>query len=381
MWMGLNMLAMPVAELKDEVRKEVESNPAVEEITPAVRYRSNGRSITDPSLLENVASLQDETLEDHLLGELRMSEITGRKKELCARIIGELDENGRFAGSVPDLVMITGATAAEIEEARLMVMKLDPLGCGAKDLQECLLSQIERVPAAKRDFFRAELSRLHTGKVASGMLPILKTLNPFPGKLYSSQKGQYITADIVVDEDGTVEVDAGEVPEICVSQRYIAMAKDRSLDPETRKYASERVRRAREFVAALDKRMRTMEQIAKIAVEGQGEFIEKGTSFLARQTMSEVARKAKCSVATVSRAAARKYVKTPRGTFPLRMFFQRSEQAPLIKLREILGSRVSDGLSDRAISELMSEAGYPMARRTVAKYRAKFMTGKNGREF
>ena len=370
MWMGLNMLAMPVGELKEAVRKEIETNPAIVETVPVGRF-SAGRSSTDPSILENVADSSEETLEEHLLGELRMSDIAGRERELCGHIIGELDANGRFTGSVPDLVMVTGASAAQIENARRMVMKLDPVGCGAKDLEECLLAQIGRVPAAKREFFLSEMKNLSSGRVAPAMLPILKSLDPFPGKLYSPRKTEYVNPDIIVDEDGDVEVDTRDVPEISVSPRYAAMARDGSLDEETRSYAAERLRHARDFLAALEKRKLTMESIARIAVDGQREFLKNGASALVRQTMSEVAKKAKCNIATVSRAAARKYVKTPRGTFPLKVFFRRIDQAPLVKLGEILESEEGAGLSDREISVLMGEAGFPMARRTVAKYRAR----------
>lgn len=370
MWMGLNMLAMPVGELKEAVRKEIETNPAIVEMVPAGRF-SAGRSSTDPSILENVADSSEETLEEHLLGELRMSDIAGSERELCERIIGELDANGRFTGSVPDLVMVTGASAAQIENARRLVMKLDPAGCGAKDLEECLLAQIGRVPAAKREFFLSEIKNLSSGRVAPAMLPILKSLDPFPGKLYSPRKTEYVNPDIVVDDDGDVEVDTRDVPEISLSPRYAAMARDKSLDEETRSYAAERLRHARDFLAALEKRRLTMESIARIAVDGQRGFLEKGASALVRQTMGDVAKKAKCNIATVSRAAARKYVKTPRGTFPLRAFFRRTDQAPLMKLGEILESGEGAKLSDREISVLMGEAGFPMARRTVAKYRAR----------
>ena len=370
MWMGLNMLAMPVGELKEAVRKEIETNPAIVETGPAGRF-SAGRSSTDPSILENVADSSEETLEEHILGELRMSDIAGSERELCERIIGELDANGRFTGSVPDLVMVTGASAAQIENARRLVMKLDPAGCGAKDLEECLLAQIGRVPAAKREFFLSEIKNLSSGRVAPAMLPILKSLDPFPGKLYSPRKTEYVNPDIVVDEDGDVEVDTRDVPEISLSPRYAAMARDKSLDEETRSYAAERLRHARDFLAALEKRRLTMESIARIAVDGQRGFLEKGASALVRQTMGDVAKKAKCNIATVSRAAARKYVKTPRGTFPLRVFFRRTDQAPLVKLGEILESGEGAKLSDREISVLMGDAGFPMARRTVAKYRAR----------
>ena len=196
-------------------------------------------------------------------------------------------------------------------------------------------------------------------------------LDPFPGKMYSPRKIQYVAADIIVDEEGNVEVDSRDVPEIYISPAYEAKAKDRSLNPEDRAYIQERVRHAREFLKALEKRMETMEKIAEIAIAGQREFLERGVESLNRQTMGDVAKKARCNIATVSRAAARKYVKTPRGTFPLRAFFRRTAQAPLMKLGEILKSSENASLSDQRISELMAAAGYKMARRTVAKYRAK----------
>ena len=117
----------------------------------------------------------------------------------------------------------------------------------------------------------------------------------------------------------------------------------------------------------------TMEKIAELAVGGQLGFLEKGVAGLKRQTMSEVAEKAHCDVSTVSRAASGKYVRTPRGTVPLRKFFVLVDQAPVEKLREILSDAVADKkkLSDREVSEIMTKAGFPMARRTVAKYRAK----------
>ena len=207
------------------------------------------------------------------------------------------------------------------------------------------------------------------------MVAILRKLDPFPGRLYAPRKTQYVAADITVDGEGNVEVDSGDIPEITVSPRYAAMARDRGLDEETRKYAAERVRHVREFAAALEKRRETMEKIARIAVEGQRDFLEKGAEHLRRQTMSEVAAKAKCNVATVSRVAARKYVRTPRGTLPLRAFFRRTDASMLAKLSEILAEKKSAGLSDREISRLMEEAGFPMARRTVAKYRAGLFPG------
>ena len=116
-----------------------------------------------------------------------------------------------------------------------------------------------------------------------------------------------------------------------------------------------------------------METIAEAAVGGQLAFLKEGATGLKRLTMSDVAKQAHVDVSTVSRAAARKYVKTPRGTFPLRKFFQLVDQGPIEKLREILEGLPSEPhVPDRVVVDLIAKAGYPMARRTVAKYRRKF---------
>jgi len=371
MWLGLSLLPLPVSELKEEIKKEVESNPAIEAISRTGMTHSVGSAA---DYLENVAAESGESLDEHLMGELRMSGVEGRELELCRAIVSELDYNGRFTGSIPDMMTVTGAKAEELEAARQRVMSIDPKGCGAKDLAECYLAQIDAVPSAKREKFRAEVSvMLQTGKASPDVVTILKKLDAFPGRQYDHRKVDFVTPDVVVDEDGDVEVDQRDIPELRISPKYEAMAKDRELDEETRKYAAERVKRAREFREAVIRRMETVEQVAELAVGGQLDFLREGVSGIRKQTMSDVAKRAKCSVATVSRAAARKYVKTPRGTFPLRKFFALVDQEPIEKLRQLLaGYPAGKRPSDQQISEQLAKQGVKMARRTVAKYRAKF---------
>jgi len=377
MWLGLNLLTLPIGELREAVKKEIESNPALEPVMPRSRIRS---AAATADWLENVADDSGESLADHLMSELRMGGVEGRELELCQAIVGELDGDGRFSGSMPDLRMVTGASEAELEVARQRVMTIDPRGCGALDVAECFRAQLGSVPTERRQEVERAIGvvaemmagKTPSVKLSAQVLAILKKMNPYPGRLYDNRKTEFVTPDIRVDEDGDVEVDQRDVPELRVSPKYVEMAKDRSLDAETRQFAAERVKRAREFREAVVRRQETMETIAELAIGGQSEFLKRGVSALRRQTMSEVAKKAKCAVATVSRAAARKYVKTPRGTLPLRRFFVLVDQEPVEKLREILESVPADErLSDQAISERMAIAGYGMARRTVAKYRAR----------
>ena len=385
MWLGLNLLTLPIGELRETVKKELDSNPALEEEIP-FSYAGAGRPRPpeEGNALENMADESGERLDEHLMSELRMSGVEGRELELCRAIVAEIDGDGRFTGSVPDLQMVTGATAEELESARRKVMAIDPKGCGARDIRECYLAQIGQVPAAKRQAVEdgidaiAEMlsapARTTPPQLAPDVLKILKGLDPYPGRQYEYRTTEFVTPDIRVDEDGEVNVDKRDIPELRVSPKYVELAKDKSQDEKTRIFAAEWVKRAREFREAVIKRQETIEKIAELAIGGQSDFLKKGTAGLHRQTMSEIAKAAKCNVATVSRAAARKYVKTPRGTVPLRKFFALVDQGPIEKLREIL-SAIPKGMkvSDREISERMAQAGFPMARRTVAKYRVGFL--------
>lgn len=393
MMMEFSLLQLPISELREAVKKEIESNPALEVerdfvASGAARLAASRSEGSAEGYLENLADERGETLDAHLLGELRMNGIEGRELALAQVVVEGLDADGRFTGNFRDLIMVLegtgvkGVTIEELEAARSLVMKTDPLGCGARDLAECYRAQLGRIPAAKRPLAERAIDELaealQKGSLSTfrpsdlSAFTLLKNLDPFPGRLYDRVQTTIVTPDIRVDAKGNVVVDQGDIPDLRVSAKYVEMAKDRDLDKETRDFAADRVRRAREFREALIRRKETMVEIAEAAISHQADFLSRGAAGLKRLTMSEVAKEANCTIATVSRAAARKYVKTPRGTVPLRKFFVLVDQEPVEKLREILLSLPRDRhVSDREVSEMMTKAGYKMARRTVAKYRAK----------
>lgn len=392
MMMEFSLLQLPIGELRDAVKKEVESNPALEierdfVSAGAARLSASSAGPVD-GYLENMADERGETLDAHLLGELRMSGVEGRELALAEAIVDGLDADGRFTGSYSDLIMVLdgrgvkGVANEELEAARQRVLATDPLGCGARDLAECYRAQLSRLPAAKRPLAEKAIEELAEALTKGSLttfrpsdlkaFQLLKNLDPFPGRLYDRVQTTIVTPDVYVDAGGNVRVDQGDIPDLRVSQKYVEMAKDRELDAETRAYAVERVKRAREFREALIRRKETMVEIAEATIAHQDEFLKRGAAGLKKLTMSEIAKEVKCTIATVSRAAARKYVKTPRGTVPLRRFFVLVDQEPVEKLREIFAALPRDRhVSDIKVAEMMVKAGYPMARRTVAKYRRK----------
>ena len=392
MMMELSLLQLPIGDLREEVKKEVESNPALEVERPplasATRARERGAGADKEGFLENVADLRGETLDEHLMGELRMGGVEGRALEVARAIVEGLDGDGRLTASFADLTMVLHGRGvehvsdAELEAARQRVMATDPQGCGARDLAECYRAQIPSLPKEQRALAETAVdyvaNALQKKAVPAGEAPspqaiaLLKKLVPFPGRLYDRVQTVAVVPDIFVNEAGEVRVDQSDVPTLKVSPRYVEMAKDPDVDAETRAYAAERVRRARAFREAVLRRQETMEKIAASVMAHQREFLTSGLPALRKLTMSEVARDVHCTVSTVSRAAARKYVRTSHGTVPLRKFFSLVNQGPIERLREIYESFKGQARpSDETVARLMREAGHPMARRTVAKYRVK----------
>lgn len=387
MMTGFSLLQLPIGELKEAVKQELEKNPALESARPLSTRSIGAAGNGAADYLENLADQRGETLDEHILSELRTDpSISPRELRLAEAIAVNLDGDGRFTATYADLIMvlsgegISGVTERELEAMRTRVMALDPKGCGAKDLAECYRAQLGAIPAAKREaaaravdelnlaIRENRLSSFRPSDLKSFML--LKALNPYPGRLYDRVRAEYITPDVVVDDEGNVEVDMRDIPALQISPKYIEMAKDYDLDEETRAYAAERVKKAREFRDALVHRQETVLIIAERTLARQEDFLKRGVAGLKKLTMSEIAKEAKCTVSTVSRAAARKYVKTPRGIFPLRRFFALVDAAPTEKLREILASLPAGAkITDRELSDKMAAAGFKMARRTISKYR------------
>ena len=352
MHLGLDLLALPINDLRKAVKKEIDLNPALLGAMPLA-----------PDFAVANERARGKTLAEHLLGELRMMNLSEEKFRIATAVVGELDENGYFRGEIPSMQMTLEVDADAIEKARQLVMTIDPKGCGAKDLKECLFAQIGIVPKAKRAEFEKGIANLLnesvplSERISDFAKPYVQQMKVNPGKLFAYEKINYITPDASVDANGEVTVDQKDIPVVSVSPKYLEMAKDTSLDAETREYAKAKVKRAREFVAAVERRRSTLAKICQ-------EVIKKPS------TMTEVAKRVNCSVATVSRAANRKYVKTPRGILPLRRFFVVGNEDAKACLKRLLAAQpVGAHITDAQLAEQMSAAGFKIARRTVAKYR------------
>lgn len=426
---GLKMLAMSLPELRSELLAEMAKNPVIDDVEPTLEKETisakeseradeervsdypeddnardaayldgfnRGSSGTDPEAIERRQKffdnqVREETLEEHLLSQLGSSDIDEKDLPLAEMLIGELNDDGRFDGSLPDIVMVTGETEAKIRAVLAKIREFDPPGCGATTVAECLAAQLDKIEdASLRGRVRRLLGRLEdvaAGKAGDAeALKALRTLDPRPGRAFrhDARGTEYVNPEVHVVKcaDGwEARVDARSLPEIRISSKYLTMLEDPNVDHETKSYIRERIAAAKAIVEAVQKRRDTIEAIAQEIVDRQPGFFEKGLKGLKPMTMQEVADKVGVHPTTVSRTVNDKYASTPKGTVELRRFFTQGivtdsgEEIARDRILDRLKALVdaedkAHPLSDEKISELLKGEGFPVARRTVAKYRA-----------
>ena len=419
---GLKMLAMSLPELRAEVIREIETNPAVEDTdhpleTPmsaveAQRKEREGDGESDfpeddfvPSArrydeeaVERRQAMFDkqtkeETLQQHLLAQLPLSDIPRADWELVETLVGDINPNGFYEGSVADVSMAFGKTAEEISATLAAIMEFDPPGCGARTAKECLAAQLDRVPERLRKevaFLLDHLADLAEGKLDAvrhaPALKALRTLDPHPGRAYPSERDrvEYINPEVhsFQEPDGRwiALTDKRSLPEIRISKKFEAMLADPAQSAETKAYVRERIERARAFRETVEKRRETVETIAQLIFDRQQAFFTDGFKALKPLTETEVAAAIGVDGTTVSRTVRNKYAETPFGTVELRRFFSSavknadgeeiSQSAALAALKKIIDAEDKTApLSDEKLAAEMNAAGFRLSRRAVAKYR------------
>ena len=359
---------------------------------------------------------------DKLKEQMGLLDMTPRQHDIMEYLIGSLDDDGLLRKSldaISDELAIyhnIDATEEELREVQKLLQGLDPAGIGASTLQECLLLQIGRkdpswvkvqMKKVVTDYFE-EFTRKHWDKIQSSLslsdtqaeqvFHELRKLNPRPGASLGETVGrslQQITPDFIVDthDDGTVTftLNNGELPELKVSQSFVdSMAEfQQNRDHMSRQskeallYIKKKVDAAQGFIEALKMRRHTLTITMRAIVQLQHQFFVDGDEASLRpMILKDVAEKTGLDLSTVSRVSNSKYAQTRWGTFPLRHFFsdsyvtqsgeELSTRQIKVALREIVDAEdKKHPLSDDDIKAALTERGFPIARRTVAKYREK----------
>jgi RNA polymerase sigma-54 factor len=450
----IKLLEIPAVQLEQRIKKELEENPVLEEGADEEIDKQEEEDIVDDTFEDNTEefSLSDYLDEDdtpsyklttsnyskddernaeipfsvgssfheHLKSQMGLQSLTVEEEELAKYIIGNIDEDGylrrKTESIVDDLAFLQNIKTSEEELLNILriVQDFEPPGVGARDLQECLLLQIERKdqddPVKKRareilKYYFQEFTKKHYEKIeerlnlADGELKeaineILK-LNPKPGGSVNdphSKLFHQIVPDFVLENrDGKFELllNSKNVPDLRVSRTYAEMLrsfkaqkdKPSKNEKEAISFVKQKLDSAKWFIDAIRQRQATLLITMNAILSYQEEYFNEGDETkLKPMILKDIAEMTGMDISTISRVANSKYIQTHFGIFPLKYFFsegmhkESGEEVSTREIKAILMECIDKEdkkkpLNDEKLGAILKEKGYQIARRTVAKYR------------
>jgi RNA polymerase sigma-54 factor len=359
-------------------------------------YRDNEASNRYQKLIES--NSKSTTLSEHLLEQLRLFSLSKSEFELGELLISMLDEKGFIPHSSQELSRELNLPLKSIEKLRSIIHQLDPIGLGAKDIQDTLLIQAqllypndENLCILIRDYLK-DIEKLDYKKISKAMKISLdeidylrkkiSTLQPFPASPFNSHKTDYIIPDLVVHEtEGEFNVILNDewLPKLSLTKDYKQFLL-KSKTTSEKEYFDSKINSAKWLIRSIHQRRQTLLRVMNCIIEFQIDFFRKGIHYIKPLTLKDVADKLSIHESTVSRITTNKYVQTSWGILELKWFFstgvrsQAGEVESSKKIHEIIKNLIKsedpeNPLSDQDIVEHMKAQGIEIARRTVAKYR------------
>jgi RNA polymerase sigma-54 factor len=340
------------------------------------------------------------SLADHLEWQLHMDCAEGEVCDAAEAVIGNLDEDGRLNATNEEIAAQGGWSEEVVERARQLVMRLEPVGCGARDVRESLLVQLavrgesERL-ATKLISEHLESLQQHklphlakqTGvdiETLAAELQFIRTLDPYPGRRYSSEEPILISPEIYIeklDENGDYVIyfaDDGS-PRLRISPSYQQML-SQGVTKETRDFIKDKMRSAVDLLRNIEHRRQTIYRVVESIVNRQREFLDHGVQHIKPMMLKDIAEDIGMHLSTVSRVVNRKYAHTPQGVIELRRFFTEgmlneegeevSTRIIKLKIKKLIEEEDSHNpITDDQVVKILVKDGIKLSRRTVAKYR------------
>ena len=445
----MKLVQLPTQSLEARIKEELEENPALaegldkvedtfendpneerevrdsmEEInwddyipddeTPEYRTKTNNYS-ADDELYESPVVVS-ESFHESLISQLHLRNLNDEDLDLCIYLVGTIDDDGLLRRSlediVDDLAFSQGVFTDESTLDRLLqvIQDLDPAGVGARDLQECLLIQLEsKTPSLKVNlaisildqyfdvFVKRHYQKLmdRLGIDEEGLREAIEEigrLNPKPGGSSNmSRPTENVIPDYnlqIVDDELQLSLNGKNAPELSLSGKYREMLEHYKASTEKNKsekeaalFVKQKLDSAKWFIDAIVQRQQTLMLTMSCILNYQEEYFLTGDERKLRpMILKDIAEEIGMDISTVSRVASNKYIQTPYGTFLIKRFFSESmtnsdgEEVSTREIKKILEDVVSEEnkrkpLTDEALANILKEKGYPIARRTVAKYR------------
>lgn len=394
-----------------------------EDDIPDYKLQENNRSKDEQA--EEIPFSDSTSFYETLKEQLGERNLTEHQRELAEYLIGSLDDDGLLRKSLDsicdELAIYSGieTTTQELEEILKMIQDFDPAGLGARSLQECLLLQIRRkleqgdknkqlldieekiISECYDEFTRKHWDKiklkleLNDDTFEQAIKDIVK-LNPRPGASLGEAMGknmQQIVPDFIVDtfDDGTINVSLNNrnVPELRISRDFSELVEEHTKNKanqskeskEAVMFLKQKMDAAQGFIDAVKQRQNTLLTTMQAIVDLQRPFFLEGDESLLRpMILKDVAERTGLDISTISRVSNSKYAQTNFGIFPLKYFFndgyttEDGEEMSVREIRKILKECIDSEdkkkpYTDDELTEILKQKGYPIARRTVAKYR------------
>lgn len=396
---SLKLLAMDNCELRQMMETEYLENPLLEyERRASAASIQNGYVAQEQQRRE--IPTQEQSLEQFILNQLNMHKYSRKEWSVIKFLIGNLDSNGFFLADGADMAALTGMTQTQIHRLLGDLKKLEPCGIFAKDLRECLMLQLYAkgipdplVKVLVSDHLEAlgagdirsvsKALALPTAQIRKALLQIAQ-LNPRPLNGLDTARTDYVIPDILLNwdpETGSFQASLNDdwFADYSISDYYLQMV-HKTEDPQLREYFEKKYLRAKLLIEGIEQRRDTLLALGNYIGIQQAGFLM-GRESKAGITMTEAAAALDMAVSTVSRAVKGKYVQYPKGCVPFKSLFEtpavRQQELPVRgrdEIKEIMKDLIdnedkTDPLSDNDLVDRLVEAGIPISRRTVAKYR------------
>ena len=389
---------------------------------PGYRLKANNHSADDSTYRREQSNGQD--LSEFLFEQLHTLSLTEREMQIGEYLIGNVDDGGYIRREVESLADDFAATQGiavsddEINHMLDVIQTLEPIGVGAFDLQECMSIQLkakrseDNIPKdilkiainiVDRNFemlvrkqYDALMRKFNIGKeILEKVLMMIKHLNPNPGANFGSGAyaiSQTVTPDFIVENINgrlVVVLNNGNIPELCISEDYQQMVKEftGNIKNQSKKmkeaiqFARQKIDSARWFIDSIKQRNNTLLETMQAIVEFQKPYLLTGDERNLRpMRLKDVADIGGFDISTISRVSNSKYVETEWGILPLKFFFSESmttmdgEEISNKEIKTIIRETINNEdkmqpVTDDALTEILNQKGYKIARRTVAKYR------------
>ncbi len=357
----------------------------------------NPGTITPPSFEQFLSKKPD--LYDHLLWQLRLSNVNENIKIVGETIIGNIDENGYLVASLEEIAETAQTDLDSAEKALSLIQSFDPPGVGARTLSECLLLQVRELKLGStliEKIVMHNLEHLEKRKYqviaqqyglplddVMSAVKIIEGLEPKPGRNFSSASANYIVPDVYLvktAEGYQILLNDEGLPRLKVSSFYRRIIQQNNAFPkEDKQFLVEKLRSAVGLLKSLDQRNRTIYRVTETLLDLQKDFFAKSVENLKPLTLKEVASALNLHESTVSRVTSNKYFACEHGIFSFRFLFSSALNSGMgsvssTSVKNTIKNIISEEnqqkpLSDQHVAEVLKKEGITIARRTVAKYR------------